>query len=861
MQLLERDKFLADLNILFKSAVNGTGQIAAVCGDAGIGKTSLVEYFTQLKEADANIYWGACDDLFTPRPLAPLYDIANKMNSRLIDKLEQGASRPSIFTSFLNELHDREPNIIVIEDIHWADESTFDLIKFLAKRINKYRSFLIITYRSDEIGFTHPLRLAFSNIPTKYFRRFELPPLSKDAVNNLTKSFGRTDESIFVKTGGNPFFITELLMNTQENIPATINDLIIFRLNRLSPDSRSAVETLSVIPGAAEKWLINFLLKDHSLIDEAVECGILRVENNIISFRHELVKTAVEESLSETKRFEKNSAVLNILLKQKNSKPFLARIIHHAARIGNKDVITKYAPLAAKQASKFGAHEQASKLYKTALQYADSLSIEEHLDLLEGRAYECYLTAQIDEGIQACEIIKEILRDHHDPLREGENYRRLSRLLWYSGKDDEGEEYLIKAIDILKEFPHGKQLAMSFSNLAQIYMLREETNTALKWGVKAAELARSLNDTEIESHALNNIGTAKMFAGDNTGEEYLKKSLELSLQNNFQEHACRAYVNLGTVNLYKRNLSEADNFFSAGVDYANEKDINLASLCIAGEVALTKLHMGNWDEAFDVSYNVYAISKAPVMDRLLPITIIGLIRARRNDPGAFQLLNEANELVYDTGELMKLVKVKASRAEAFWLISKLEENINELKECYVKIKTSNNPWAIGEIAFWLWKGGELSEIPEFIAEPFRLQITGDWLGAARFWEDSNCPYEHAVALSDGNEKAMKKAIEIFDSLGAAAASQLIKLKMRKSGIKSIPKGPRKSTKENPSGLTGRQMEILNLLAKGLSNSEIGNKLYISSRTVENHISTIFSKLNIHSRVEAAALVHSNQIKK
>jgi hypothetical protein len=144
---------------------------------------------------------------------------------------------------------------------------------------------------------------------------------------------------------------------------------------------------------------------------------------------------------------------------------------------------------------------------------------------------------------------------------------------------------------------------------------------------------------------------------------------------------------------------------------------------------------------------------------------------------------------------MKLVKVKAALAEAFWLIDKLEENIDDLIDRYNIIIQSNNPWAIGEIAFWLWKGKGLAEIPECIAEPFLLQIKGDWQTAAKIWEELKCPYEQALALSDGNEKAMKRAVEIFDSLGAAAASQLIKQKMRKSGIKNIPKGPRQSTKE------------------------------------------------------------------
>ncbi|HEY6625741.1 MAG TPA: response regulator transcription factor, partial [Ignavibacteriaceae bacterium] len=526
-----------------------------------------------------------------------------------------------------------------------------------------------------------------------------------------------------------------------------------------------------------------------------------------------------------------------------------------------KEVIFKYAPLAAKQAARLGAHEQALKHYMTAIQFSEHLSADEQLDILEGYAHECYLTARIEEGIQSCKSAIEILKDHHDPLREGENYRRLSRLLWYYGKDKIGEEYILKAIETLEKFPPGKQLAMSYSNYSQIYMLREKTDMAVMWGEKGVTLARALNNIEIEAHALNNIGAAKMFASDDSGEKYLKKSLELSLQNDLHEHVCRANVNLGTASMYRRNLTEADTFFSAAVDYANEKDIKLASLCVAGEAAQIKLHMGNWDEAFEISYEVYADTNAPVMDKLMPITIIGLIRARRNDPGAFQLLDEANEMVYDTGELMKLVKLKAARAEAFWLKNELQNNIEELNTAYNLVKYSNNPWAIGEIAFWLWKGGMLSEIPECITEPFLLQINGNWSAAAEIWEKLKCPYEQALALSDGNEQAMKKAVEIFEKLGASAASQLIKQKMRKSGIKNIPKGPRQSTKENPSGLTGRQMEILDLVASGLSNSEIGNKLYISNRTVENHISTIFSKLNIHTRTEAAALVHSNWIKK
>jgi DNA-binding CsgD family transcriptional regulator/tetratricopeptide (TPR) repeat protein len=861
MELLDRDEFLLELNNIFGSVIEGEGKIAAVCGDAGIGKTSLVETFTKQNEYKAEIFWGACDDLYTPRPLAPLYDMAGKMNSRIIENLDLGVPRPSIFTMFLSEINLKTASIVVIEDVHWADESTLDLIKFLAKRINKYRTLLLLTYRNDEINSSHPLKFALSNLSTKYYRRIELPPLSRKAVMKLAGNFGRSDENLYTKTGGNPFFVTEVLMNSEQEIPETIKDLIITRLNRLSSGSRNGIEILSVIPGAAEKWLVQILVKDFYAIDEAIESGILKADHDSILFRHELLKAAVEESLSEVRRIERNTSVLKILLEQKNTDPYLARIIHHAVLTANKDVITKYAPLAAKQASKASAHEKAAKLYLTAIQFSDQLSPEERLDLLEGRVHECYLTAQIEEGIKACEMIRVILNEHHDPLREGENYRRLSRLLWYCGKDKECEEYLIKAIGILEKLSSNTQLGMAYSNLSQIYMLREKTSEAIKWGEKALEISENIKDIEVQAHAFNNIGTSKMFAYDDSGEMFLKKSLKLSIDNELNEHACRAYVNLGTVKMYRRNLTEADTLFTSAIDYSNEKDISLADLCVTGEVGQIKLYMGRWDEALEISITIYERNNVPVMDKILPLCIIGLIKARKNDPGAFKYLDESNELMKETGELMKIVKVKASRAEAFWLKNELKDNIGEFIEAYDIVKVIDNPWAVGELALWLWKGGHLPKIPKHIAEPFFLQIKGNWAAAAELWQKLKCPYEQAFALADGDETAMKKAIVIFEGLGATAASLLLKHKLRKSGIKNIPKGPRQSTKENPSGLTERQLQILELISKGYSNSEIGNILYISVRTVENHIATLFFKLDIHSRAEAAAFVHSNQIVK
>jgi DNA-binding CsgD family transcriptional regulator/tRNA A37 threonylcarbamoyladenosine biosynthesis protein TsaE len=853
MQLLERENQLKTLNNLFTSVQSGNGKVAVITGEAGIGKTSLIEEFAKQHEPKIKILWGSCDALKTPRPLSPLYDICFQMNSILTKKLKEENEIYKIFNDFLFELSkDKKALILVIEDIHWADEATLDLIKFLGRRINRHCILLAITYRDDESNMQNSLSLLTADIPPNNISRIKLNPLSEKSVNNLEKYFGFKNDEIYNKTAGNPLFVFELISNKNERLPSSIKDIVLSKLSNLSSETRKFLELISVIPGRINKDIINQLSKhENKVIDEAVDAGILKIFHEYILFKHELVRLAIEDSLTFFKKEQLNSQILSVLLEQKEINQNLASIVHHADNANNIKIISEYAPIAAQQASALGAHNQAANHYLTALKYIDHLSVDKQLQIYEGRSFECYLTGQIEEGIKACEAVIEMLKKNNDPLREGENYRILSRLTWFAGDDKKGEEFLLTAIDILEKLPVSKNLAMAYSNLSQVYMLRENTIKAIEWGEKAIQISKQINEIEIEIHALNNIGTAKMYAGDDSGEDYLKKSLDLAIKNDFHDHISRGYDNLGAAFIYRRSLSEADKYYTKGIEYCSEKDLHTHELCMTGEISKIKLFLGDWDEAIEKANKTLERENVPVIDRIIPLSIIGLIRTRRNDPGDTQLIKEANLLAMGTGEIGKIVTTTAALAESFWLKNKLHEAAEEIENFFHKIKNLDNPWALGEIAFWLWKSGRLNEIPENVAQPFLYQIKGEWKSAAKIWSQLNCPYEQALALYDGDEAAMKKALLIFEKLGASAASQLIKQKMREKGIKNIPKGPRQSTKDNIAGLTSRQIEVLNLLKQGLTNNEIAGKLYISSKTVDHHVSAILSKLNINSRSEAA----------
>ena len=212
---LERDPFLNELQAARAGAASGEGCVALVSGEAGIGKTTLVERFlerTQQADSRVRVLWGACDALFTPRPLGPLLDMARQAQGPLRELIRAGVDRERLFAALLDELSRAGlPTVAVFEDVHWADEATLDLLKFLARRIRRTHGLLILTFRDDEVDASHPLRRLLGELPPGCVRRLRLPPLSEVAVARLAAAAGWAATDLYSATGGNPFYVTEVL--------------------------------------------------------------------------------------------------------------------------------------------------------------------------------------------------------------------------------------------------------------------------------------------------------------------------------------------------------------------------------------------------------------------------------------------------------------------------------------------------------------------------------------------------------------------------------------------------------------------------------------------------------------------------
>ncbi len=246
MELLERKKSLAELTDRLRCAIEGAGCIALLGAEAGIGKTALLQEFAKAP-LGARVLWGGCDALFAPRPLGPLYDIARQTQGELLAAINSNANREVIFAAALDELE--RQTLVVFEDMHWADEATLDLLKYLGRRIQRTRAMLVVSYRDDEVGPRHPLRFVIGDLPRAATHRISLSPLSEAAVAQLARQAGQPSANLHRITGGNPFFVTEALAAVADSVPVSVRDAVLARAMRLTPDARNIAELACVVPG------------------------------------------------------------------------------------------------------------------------------------------------------------------------------------------------------------------------------------------------------------------------------------------------------------------------------------------------------------------------------------------------------------------------------------------------------------------------------------------------------------------------------------------------------------------------------------------------------------------------------------
>ena len=336
------------------------------------------------------------------------------------------------------------------------------------------------------------------------------------------------------------------------------------------------------------------------------------------------------------------------------------------------------------------------------------------------------------------------------------------------------------------------------------------------------------------------------------GAAKLERSLALALEAGLEEQVARAYTNLGAGSVAIRAYAIGDRHLDAGIAYCAEHDLTSWVAYMAGWRARSELDHGRWDAAATTASGVLAVSDVPPPTRITPLTVLGRLRARRGDPEAWAPLDEALELSRGMGEVQRVAPVAAARAEARWLAGESEAIAGET-DAALELGQPHR-WAVGELYLWRHRAGMVDAFdPDVVAEPFGLELAGDWAAADARWTAMGCPYEAALALGHADDAAaQRRGLAELQRLGAHAAARRIARALRERGLRDVSRGPRAATRENPGGLTARELEVVALVADGLRNAEIAARLFLSEKTVAHHVSAILRKLGVATRSQAGA---------
>jgi DNA-binding CsgD family transcriptional regulator/tetratricopeptide (TPR) repeat protein len=851
MLLLERDEQLERLRAALDHARPGVGRLVLLTGEAGVGKTALVESVGDC-DGKVRVWAGSCERLFTARPLGPLADIASKAGGRLGDVVGRGAPVHEVFPVLLDELRST-PTLMVLEDVHWADEATLDVIALLARRMATTCSLTIVTGR-DELARDHPLRLVLGELAAAGVERLQLAPLSVEAVRELAAPHGVDADELFLRTGGNPFYVTEVLAAGGSELPPSVRDAVLARAAGLDPDARSLLEAVATVTGTVPLRLVAALGGAHAgRLAACLSSGMLVESSDGIAFRNDLAREAIADEIEPLRRTSLHGIALQLLCAD-GADP--ARLAHHAEATADADAVAEFAPIAAAEAAARGAHREAAEQYRRALRFSAHLAAERRAELLEQGSHEVYLIDRFDEAIAWLVDAVELRHETGDIRREGDALRQLSTVQRCGGRTVDAQANGAKAVRLLESQPRGPELAAAYATVAMLALNASEIDTGIANAQLALDLAESCGDRNVLVHALNTMGGLRLLVDDEGGLAVLEKSLEIALAEGRDDHVGRAYIHLADIAQRHRRWDLIDRYYGEAKEYCSEHGLDLWARYLHVYYARTELDRGRWSEAVAAIPSSVDVPGTPLA-RIGALVVVGLVRARRGDPGHRQVLDEAAHVAERSGELQWVGPVTAARAEAAWLSGR-DSTVNAqsgaagsgpvLQACI----DSRAGWWAGEIAWWRRCAGIDEAVPECAAEPWALMLAGDIAQAAEAWRQLECPYEEALALAQSDDPDdLRAAFELFDSLCADPAAGLVVRRMRTLGVRSIPRGARSSTRANPAGLTTRELDVLRLIAQGMRNSEIADQLVVSAKTIDHHVSSVLTKLGVSSRGAAA----------
>ncbi|HVH24058.1 MAG TPA: AAA family ATPase [Pseudonocardia sp.] len=837
--LLERDAELAALRAAAAAARAGRGSIVVIEGEAGIGKSSLIRAFLAGLDDPVEVLVGGCDDLLAPRALGPLHEA---VRGRPPGPLAASLDGPieEVYDAAVEQLSGEPPTVLVVEDVHWADDATLDLLRHLARRVDGLPALLVLSLRDEELLTGHPARAMLGVLAAAPAVTHLRPaPLSPVAVDALAAPLGRDGAALHAGIGGNPFYVTETLAAPAGALPESVADAVAARLRVLDPACVAALEQLAVVPTHVEPLLAKALLGDGlAALAAAEERGVVEVRPAGLAFRHELARRAVAARLTGLRRRMLHLAVVRAL--RELGADDAERLVHHAVGAGDPATIVEFAPEAARAAALRGSHAQALAHLEAAVPHARLLDPAARAELLTDHAWQLYIgqsfAAAVDAGragVAAC--VEAGLVD-----LEIQGTERLSRYLMMCGELDEAERAQQRAMAAAAGGRGSPETRASLAvHRGAMLLLTGRFAEARAVLAEAIELTATVDRPDLRSLALNYRGLARAERGElAAGERDLRDALELALARQSHESAARAYANLSDMLFLRANWPALAEVVQRGREFCTERGMTQFNVLLDMHTLQLRMHEGAWDEAEAGLAALHVRAEGTAVFGPKVAAWYGRLLARRGREEQAELVarlvGDAWREACRQRQLVTMVYAGLAVVEWAWLVGHPEPAREVVQTLLPAIST------VG----WAPRRGELLRFAALagVAEVTNAEPLDD--------------YQRALALGWAEDPAtMTRGWRALDALGAHAPARLVLRRLRDAGVTRLPRSAAAATRRpNPFGLTGRQADVLELLADGATNAEIAERLLLSVRTVDHHVSAILTRLGVRSRHEAAAAV-------
>jgi DNA-binding CsgD family transcriptional regulator len=848
MEMVERTGQLARLRDALAQAGRGVGTTVLLSGEAGIGKTTLLRAFAEVATTNARVFEGRCDELITPRTLGPFRDMARHHRRVFGDVLDDRDAFIDVLTAEMG--FRQRPAVVIVEDLQWADHASLDIVGFLGRRMHALPALLVVSYRDDDVPDNEPLQRLLGSLAGPSTIRIHLGGLSDGAVGGLAVAAGMDPAPVVAAVGGNPFYLSEVILEGNAAMPRSVRDAVAARVTALPAPCQDALGQIAVHPTEVDSPLLMRIVDDIGDLEPAERRRILEFTSRGLRFRHEIARRVVESSLSDARRVTYHRRALAALVEVQAERSVL---VHHA--IGGRDfaAAATFAAGAALEASRADSHLETAAYARMALEHGRSLPSADRARLHGLAARALYALNRFGEaGDHADGAVHAWDAEAASPAELANALLLSARITTLLGHPVSDRDKALRAVRILEPRGPSHDLALGYSTLAAQDALRADFGGARTWSERALDVAYATASDDVVSHALGYRGVAKCSAGDDSGLDDLRSAVEIATRIGHADYLTVAAHNLAVMLVRSGQVLAAKPYLDTADRVASEHRLETARFRISAQQSFVLMWQGRWDEAESRLRKLVGSGTDAGANAVNPLAFLGRLLARRGDPTAAELIERAGALAAASGEDQKNAVAAAAKLEWLWLTGDVE-GVRAIGTALLSRSGHTERRLVhAEALRYLRRvGDDVTAFPG-CPPPLAAGIAGDWEHAAALWEEAGNPYEQAWELSESPDvTVVLRALGLFDRLGAKAAASMIRRRLNAAGVRGVPRGPRTTTQANPGRLTDRQLEILALLDEGATNSEIADRLFLSRRTVDNHVSALLRRLGVTSRREAA----------